>query len=423
MSEFLENLKTPRGKRIFWSMLFISFLSAFLVGGYEFIRSSSESLFIHHYGAEKKPYAMALVPFAMFLFIYAYGLLLSKVGSKKAILSSMIFSIFAFVAIFTGFAMDFKPAAFFLYLFREVYIVILIEQVWSFINSTLKDSEAKIYNGPIAGMGAFGPIVAAYFISRYAVSFTTENFILVAAVMLIPAFIFAWLAFNKAGEPLPSKDEKEGAKGHLHLSILKSNKTVLYIALVIFMTQVVSAVLNLQFSQLVQDSINGKDLRTAYFGSFWMKVNIFSFIMQFFITPFLLKKVSIRVIQVVIPLIHLANFIVLFIHPQLAIVAFGYMCFKGIDYSIFRASKEILYIPFSFDTRYRAKQVADAFTYRFSKGFTALCISVISSFTIISGGFYALAGILFSGIWTAFAFPLTKNREKKVIRPSDVHGT
>ena len=397
-------------------MLFISFLSAFLVGGYEFIRSSSESLFIHHYGAEKKPYAMALVPFAMVLFIYAYGWLLSKAGSRKAILVSMVFSIFVFFAIFAGFKVEYHPTAFFLYLFREAYIVILIEQVWSFINSTLNDSEAKMYNGPIAGMGAFGPIIAAYFISRYAVTFTTENFILVAAFMLIPAFIFAWLAFGKAGEPLPSKNEKEGAKGHLHLSILKNNKTVLYIALVIFLTQAVSTVLNLRFAQLVQDSIIGKDLRTAYFGSFWMKVNIFSFLMQFFITPFLLKKVSIRIIQIIIPIVHLVNFIAIFMYPQLAFVAFGYFCFKGIDYSIFRASKEILYIPLSYDARYRAKQIADSFMYRFSKGFTALCISALSAIVFIPSAFYAGLGMAFSGLWAAFVVPMTKNRERKIER-------
>jgi ATP/ADP translocase len=145
-----------------------------------------------------------------------------------------------------------------------------------------------------------------------------------------------------------------------------------------------------------------------------MKVNIVAFAMQFLITPIVMKKVSIRVIQVAIPLIHCVNFIILFVYPQLAFAAFAFLTFKSVDYSIFRASKETLYIPFSFDTRYRAKQIADAFTYRFSKGFTAFCIYAISSFTIISGVFYAVAGILFSGIWTAFAFPLTKNREKKV---------
>jgi ATP:ADP antiporter, AAA family len=410
MSIFFDNLKTERGKRILISMLALSFSIAFLVAGYEFIRSAAESLLIYHYGVANKPYAMAMVPFAMALFIYGYGRLLSLLGSKKAFLASILFSMILFVVFFIGLKNGYKPFAFLLYLFKEAYIVILIEQIWSFINSTLKTSEAKLYNGPITGMAAFGPIMAGYLIARYAVEFSTENFILAAAVMMIPTFIFAWIAYNKGGEPVPLKDETGGVKGHMGLHILKENKTIRYIALVVFSTQIVSALMDLRFSQLVQDSIIGKDLRTAYFGAFWMKVNIVAFVMQFLITPILMKKVSIRVIQVAIPLVHCVNFMVLFIYPQLAFASFAFLTFKGLDYSIFRASKETLYIPFSYDTRYRAKQIADAFTYRFSKGFTALCISVISSFTIISGVFYAIAGILFSGIWTAFAFPLTKDR-------------
>jgi hypothetical protein len=50
MSIFYENLKTELGKKILISMLALSFSIAFLVAGYEFIRSAAESLLIHHYG-------------------------------------------------------------------------------------------------------------------------------------------------------------------------------------------------------------------------------------------------------------------------------------------------------------------------------------------------------------------------------------
>jgi MFS family permease len=205
---------------------------------------------------------MALVPFMMALLIYGYGRLLSLFGSKKAFLISISFSMIIFVIFFIGLKNGYKPFAFLLYLFKEAYIVILIEQIWSFINSTLKSDEAKLYNGPITGMAAFGPIIAGFLIARYAVRFSTENFILVAAIMMIPTFIFAWIAYNKAGEPVPSKDETGGVKGHTGLHILRENKTILYIALVVFSTQIVSALMDLRFSQLVQDSILGKDLRT-----------------------------------------------------------------------------------------------------------------------------------------------------------------
>jgi len=77
------------------------------------------------------------------------------------------------------------------------------------------------------------------------------------------------------------------------------------------------------------------------------------------------------------------------------------------DYSIFRASKETLYIPFSYDTRYRAKQVADAFTYRFSKGFTAMALSALKAAGSIPAAAYASAALVFSGLWFGLSFPMT----------------
>ena len=52
----------------------------------------------------------------------------------------------------------------------------------------------------------------------------------------------------------------------------------------------------------------------------------------------------------------------------------AYMAFKVIDYSVFRAAKELLYIPLSFDRRYRAKELIDVFGYRFGKGGMSLLV-------------------------------------------------
>jgi len=408
---FLEHIKTEKGKKVFFSMIFLSLSVVFLLAGYSFVRSPAESLLIFYFGAAKKPYAMALVPVAMGILIYGYGYMLSKVGSKRAVLYSMGTSMIFFLVIYTMLKARMSSAAFLLYLFKEAYIVILVEQVWSFVNSIETKEEANFYNGPIAGMGAFGPMTADFLIGKYSVAFTTENFVLLASLTFVPCIVFMWLAYRFAGEPQPSREEAGGARGHLHLSLLKENKTVFFIALVIFCTQIVSTLLDLRFTQLVQDNIKSKDLRTSYFGHFWLWVNAFSFFMQFLLTPVIMRKISIKIIQIAIPLVHVANCILLFIYPSLSMAAAAFFVFKGIDYSLFRASKETLYIPFSYDTRYRAKQVADAFTYRFSKGFTATVISTFSFFSSVSGSLFSLFAAFFAGVWAVLSVPMTKVRK------------
>nr|MDA8132702.1 hypothetical protein [Elusimicrobiota bacterium] len=88
----------------------------------------------------------------------------------------------------------------------------------------------------------------------------------------------------------------------------------------------------------------------------------------------------------------------------------AFLLFKGMDYSIFRASKETLYIPFSYDTRYRAKQVAEAFTYRFAKGLTATWVSALKTLGTVAQGFYPALGAIFASAWLVMSFPLTADR-------------
>ena len=412
MSTLSAALKTERGRHVARAVFLAGFSATCMFCGYEFIRSGAESIFIAEFGARAKVYAMCFVPLMMGILIYLYGRLLSAFGGARAMAGSMLASIAVFVLSFFALKTGFKAVAFFLYVFKESYVVIIAEQYWSFINSTLRDEEGKVFNGPVAGLGALGSLIGGYIVSRYAAVLHTEPFILLCALVMLPAMALFWMAYACAGEPKPKDDEAGGSKGHLHLSILKENRTVLYIALIIFATQVVATVLDLNFARLVQDALPDKDLRTAYLGGFWMRVNIFSFSMQFLLTPLLLRYIRIRYIQVAIPAVHLAACALLLVYPQLGVAALAFLLFKGMDYSIFRASKETLYIPFSYDTRYRAKQVADAFSYRFSKGFTALILSAVSAMTAVPAAAYAPAGFVFSGVWMGLAFPLTAGRNK-----------
>ncbi len=391
--------------------VFLAGLSAmFLFCGYEFIRSPAESIFIDRFGADAKPYAIACVPFMMAAMIYGYGRLLSSVGAKKAMAVSMLGSAVFLMLAWLLLGRAGKWLAFLLLVFKESYVVIISEQYWSFINSVLKDEEGKIFNGPMAGLGALGSLAGGWLLGRYAVGLGTETFVVFSAIAILPAAGLFWIGCNNAGEPRPAADEAGGKKGHLRLSILTENRTVLFIACIIFAAQVVATALDFRFTQLVQDFMPLKDERTAYLGRFWMNVNIFSFSMQFLAAPLLLRYIPRRGILTAIPAVHIVACVLLFINPTLGLASTAFLLFKGMDYSIFRASKETLYIPFSYDTRYRAKQIADAFTYRFAKGVTATCVSGLKAVGSIAPGFYPALGAVFSAVWLALSFPLTAKK-------------
>lgn len=400
---FLNFIKTERGKKVGIATIFAGISAMFCFMAYEFMRSSSESVFLSFFPASQKVYALTLTPVFLFLIIYFYGFLLSKFGSKKTML---IYFAFVFISIISLYVLTLKKiawAGFGLLIFKEGYIVVLSEIYWSYINSILKQDEARILNGPMAGLGALGSLIGGYFVSSFAVRLTTKSLILYSSFLLIPSLLFLYYAYNISGEPEPTADEKGGKKGHLHLSIFVENKTVMLLAVVVFIAQIVSTLGDINFTYYVQQYISDLDLRTAYLGGFWQKVNIISFTMQFLITPVVLRKFKVKYVLVLIPLLYIMTSLYSFIHPSLFSASLVLMIFKSMDYSIYRASKEIIYIPFSYDTRYRAKQFVDAFTYRFSKGFTSLILSLMN---ILSYNFIPLTIPLiaaFSGLWSYLA--------------------
>jgi len=73
----------------------IAVSAAFLLCGYELVRSVSVSLFIAACGARNLPIVMALGTLATLAFIYAYGRLLSVTGPRSAIRATSAFSALA----------------------------------------------------------------------------------------------------------------------------------------------------------------------------------------------------------------------------------------------------------------------------------------------------------------------------------------
>lgn len=396
------NVRIERRKST--SALLIGASAVFTLAGYEFIRSVSSSVFIEAYGTSNLPYVMAFSPVGTLVLIWAYGLLLSRVGPRRALILSTLVSAAGIVGIWAGLTAGVRVAAALLYVFREAYIVLLIEQYWSYINSTLNVRQAARLNGPICGLGSVGAITGGILVSRFAAQVGTENLLIVTAIALLPAALFSWIAYRVGGDPATS----EAASGSLGLGEFKKIRPLYGIITVVLLTQVVSAVLDLAFNQAVADAFPAKDSRTAFFGQFYAILNSAAFVLQFFAAPALLRMFTLRTLHFCMPAVHILAALVLLAMPSLTVAAGVYLTFKAIDYSLFRASKEMLYIPMSYDARFRAKEVIDAFAYRAGKGLASGSIAVAGLLAApLSGAAFPLCALAACGGWLAAANRLT----------------
>lgn len=306
-----------------------------------------------------------------------------------------------------------KAATGVLYILREAYIVLVIEQYWSFINSSLSTDSAKKLNGPITGISTLGAIGGGLIGSGLAVPLGTTSLILFAGVSLVPAALASDWGYRKAGEPAPTALERRKAaekpKGRMGLRELRSTPLLSLILVIVILSQVISAVLYLDFQTILQNEIPDANLQTEWSLAFYSRVNALALVLNFVGVPLLMRYLPVAGVHFLIPAIHATSCAILIGSPSLAMAGAAFLLFKGFDYSLFRAAKEVLYIPLSFDSRYRAKELIDVFGYRFSKGVTALLITFVQAAgVVIAAGTYASIALIAAIAWLALLPSLRK---------------
>lgn len=395
-----------------WAAILIGVAASFNLCGYEFVRSPSNTLYKSVYGAENLPVVMAFLPLAVILAVAVYGRVLSALGARRTLLASSLFSAFALLASYLLYNAGFGWATVLLYLVREVYVTLLIEQYWSFINSRLSTQGGKKFNGMIAGIASIGAVTGGILVSKLAEPVGTAQLLIFGAVSLLPAAYFSNLAFRYCGEPKPSSAEAGGKQGHLGWHSFKQHRTLIYILLVVVMSQVISANVMMMFQDILEKVLPDNDQQTAFSGEFFAWVNGVAGFFQFIVTPLALRFISLRLIHIAIPSVQLLAIGAYWFRPELATAGAAYLIFKALDYSVFRASKELLYIPFPFDARYRAKEVIDVFGYRASKGVASLAIVGLQKVGGLGSGVYTTLAATAATCWLLFSVPMTRSQRE-----------
>ena len=381
--------------------------SAFLLAGYEFVRSASNTLYKAAYGADRLPIVMAIMPVGVLIAVWVYGRLLSRMGPRKTLWWTSIGWAFLIAAATIAVQQGFKPATAVLYIFREAYIVVIIEQYWSFLDSSLGQEQARKLNGPICGIASLGAIGGGILVGQLAQAIGTAMMPLFAAGLLLPAALVADVGYKIGGEPTPIDRSKP--KSQLGLNQFSASPLLIVLLAIIVCTQIVSAGLDLRFQDLLQVAYPDPDRQTAFSGSFFAGLNAAAAVMQFAVTPLLLRLLPVNWIHIAIPAVHVTACCSLIAAPSLGTAGAAYLIFKCIDYSIFRASKEILYIPLPFDARYRAKELIDVFGYRAGKGGISVTFAAASALRGINlAGLYAPVACAASLVWIMLSIPLTR---------------
>ena len=401
------------GRQAVLFSLMMSGAAAFILCGYEMFRSTANTLFMTAYGKKPLPLVMGLVPVGVTIALYICGRLLSWLGPRRTLRVTTLGAMVTLVLCYLGVRAGIKPLRGALFVFKESYVVLLIEQIWSFINSRLSKEWARRLNGPICGIAGLGAMTGGELLYRLSGSWGTLHMLPIAAIVTLPGLILAEAAYRRYGEP-KGDSKPHGISGYLGLDLFKTQRILVVLIGLVACAQLIAAVGEQIFLRALQDEVPLPDRQNAISGRFYSLVNLVALFGQFVLSPLALRYLPLPALHVIIPSIHIAAFAYFSLSPSLDRARLAYLLFKAIDYSLFRAAKELLYVPLSFDVRYRAKEVIDVLGYRFSKGAASLSIWAFQTAGIVLPS-PTLAAVCMGGgaLWLALVIPLTRIREAR----------
>jgi AAA family ATP:ADP antiporter len=192
--------------------------------------------------------------------------------------------------------------------------------------------------------------------------------------------------------------------------LFRDNPTLAYLLAIVLLSQLVAAVLDFKFQGLLSQQFAGApDEETAFQGKFWGTLNTSVIVLQFAVIPLLMSFVSLRLIHILMPVIHVSAITLALIEPSVWTVGAAFFLFKAFDYSLFRAAKEVLYVPLGFDERYRAKELIDVFGYRTGKGGSSVGIVALQNLGVVMSSLYLPIAMAATVLWLGLIFPLTRS--------------
>lgn len=377
---------------------------------YPMIRSASTAIFVDFYGAKNTPWVWIFSVVALSISVTLFNRWQKKHSVYFLYFNISVLTTVLFLVCNALYIMGYKFVAFPYYIWKEVYIILLVHLSIGYLNSKVDYSVAKLTYGPLGALGSLGGVLGGLATSNI-IPYVNSGFgkgwglfsvgILGTVIVFLTLFLFS----ITKGEYLHKKEEKEKTSPLASLSDVK--KYIILMASIVAVSQFVINLANYKFNLGLEGHVFGAEGKGAFLGKVYSAINFVSFSFQVFFIPIILKLVKVRSLHVSIPLIFSMLFIgTITFEGSFTPVAILFIIYKGLDYSLFSTAKEMLYFPLTQVQKFGAKYVVDMIVYRASK----MLISAILLFVLVPFWVDAILGICLI-IWTILTVLLYMQKE------------
>lgn len=365
-------LRPGEGRGLAWSTAYFFFV----LMSFYLLRPLREAMGIAG-GAHRLPWLMSGTLAAMLLANPLSALLLSKLPRQRSV--PLIYHFFALnlLALYALFKLlpDLTWLRDGFYIWLSVFNLFVVSLFWALMTELYRVDQGKRLFGVISVGGTAGALVGASLtrLLTSGVSLGAGRSLQVAPATLILLSVvvleIAVLCMRQASRQSPmgrqrAESADPGPDPMAGLRLLCRSRRLQLIALFVLLHSIVTTWLYFRQGQIVARTFASEVARTAAFAQIDFWVNLLTILTQAFLTSRLFARLGLRGVLSLLPFLVTLSLVALWLWPVYLTIALVMVLSRCLEYAVERPAREVLYIPFGQDERYKAKPFIDTFVSR-----------------------------------------------------------
>lgn len=393
-------------------LFFFFWFSVIIV--FQILKPLKKGLFVNELGAYIELYAklanIGVAILAVILFTYLYN----RLGSRNLILALCSFFTLGIIGFVFALGGSKTPGAVLnwtFYLFGDAWSTIWVTTFWAYLNEMTGTNQSKRLYGLIGGGAVIGGFIGNLLVWQLVENMGSDTLLGGCAAATVLMGLLVLRAEKIARRPESSIGRRDTDKLHIEgeekkvnaalegAKLVKASKYLLAIVMIVFLYELVSQVLDYQYSTAAE-VLEGEEATQAFFGQIGTIIGVVSIVTQLFLVSFVIRTFGMRTALLVLPVAMALASGIYFAVPILWTAAFLSISDNAFSYSINQTARETLFMPTSSDVKYKARAFINMFVQRIGKG-AAILMALGLAFVPVR--FLSLLAGIVSVIWIFFA--------------------
>lgn len=366
------------------------------------------SNFLESLNAERLPFAYLITAILIGFVVSLNTKLLHAMKRNVYISLSLVFFISNIVLFWFFFHWEWNWLSMLYWVWCDIFTITTVTQFWILVNDIYHPRQARRLIGFLVSGGLLGGIAGSLLARFFAQVLGTTDLLLICPFLLLPCILIVSILHRQTQEPLDDKKRRttstEASKtGYIEsFGIIKKSRYLLILSAIMTTAIIITTMVDFQFNSVLELALVDQDERTAFLGTFFTGLLVFSYLVHVFLTNRILKNFGMRLALSIAPLFLLTASIAILFIPAAFFLIWA-IAIKGGDkslaHSLNQSVRELLYIPIAPEIKYKAKVFIDMFVNKFAKGIAASILLICIFIFHFSLHHISLIVIGFSLLW------------------------